>query len=125
MNTQEVANRLIQLCREGKNVQAIDELYADNVISKEPDGAPMELTEGKEAVKNKTIEWENMVEELHSAIISDALVADSFFTVVMDMDVTYKGMERIGMNELAVYEVKDGKIVAEEFFYKMPAMASN
>ncbi|WP_214226731.1 nuclear transport factor 2 family protein [Pedobacter sp. B4-66] len=124
MNTQEVANRLIQLCREGKNLQAIDELYGEDIISSEPKGTPMELTEGKDAVRNKTVEWENMVEELHSASISEALVAEDFFTVVMDMDVTYKGMGRMAMKEIAVYEVKDGKIVAEEFFYKIPVMAS-
>lgn len=38
MNTQEVADKLVQLCREGKHEQAIDELYADNVVSKEPKG---------------------------------------------------------------------------------------
>jgi len=124
MNTQEVSNRLIQLCREGKNLQAIDELYGEDIISSEPKGTPMELTEGKDAVRNKTVEWENMVEELHSASISEALVAEDFFTVVMDMDVTYKGMGRMAMKEIAVYEVKDGKIVAEEFFYKIPVMAN-
>ncbi|NRF38305.1 nuclear transport factor 2 family protein [Pedobacter foliorum] len=124
MNTQEVANRLIQLCREGKNLQAIDELYDENITSKEPKGTPMEFTEGKDAVKGKTVEWENMVEELHSASISEAQVAEDFFTVVMDMDVTYKGMGRMAMKEIAVYEVKDGKIVAEEFFYKIPVMAN-
>jgi ketosteroid isomerase-like protein len=124
MNTQEVANRLIQLCREGKNLQAIDELYDENITSKEPKGTPMEFTEGKDAVKGKTVEWENMVEELHSASISEAQVTEDFFTVVMDMDVTYKGMGRMAMKEIAVYEVKDGKIVAEEFFYKIPVMAN-
>lgn len=124
MNTQEVANRLIQLCREGKNLQAIDELYGEDIISSEPKGTPMELTEGKADVRNKTVEWENMVEELHSASISEALVAEDFFTVVMDMDVTYKGMGRMAMKEIAVYEVKDSKIVAEEFFYKIPVMAN-
>ena len=47
MNTQEVANRLVQLCREGKNVEAINELYHDHIVSHEPKGTPMEKTEGK------------------------------------------------------------------------------
>jgi hypothetical protein len=51
MTTQEVADKLVQLCREGKNDQAIEDLYADDVVSKEPKESPMELTEGKEAVK--------------------------------------------------------------------------
>lgn len=35
----------------------------------------------------------------------------------MGMDVTLKGMGRRQMDEIAVYEVKDGKIVKEQFFY--------
>ncbi len=120
MKTKEVAEKLVQLCREGKNTQAIDELYADNIISKEPKGTPMEMTEGKEAVKNKTVYWESSVEEIHSATISDPIVAENHFSVVMNMDVTYKEHGRMGMSEIAVYEVKDGLIIAEEFFYSMP-----
>jgi hypothetical protein len=35
------------------------------------------------------------------------------------MDVTYKEAGRMGMSEVAVYEVKDGKIIAEQFIYNM------
>jgi hypothetical protein len=38
----------------------------------------------------------------------------------MDMDVTYKGQGRSMMSEVCVYEVKDGKIVTETFFYNLP-----
>ncbi|ARS39472.1 hypothetical protein CA265_07330 [Sphingobacteriaceae bacterium GW460-11-11-14-LB5] len=119
MNTQEVADKLVQLCREGKHEQAIDELYADNVVSKEPKGSPMELTEGKDAVKNKTIQWEESVEEIHSASCSEPIVADNHFSIVMNIDATYKSHGRMAMSEICVYEVKDGKIVADEFFYRM------
>ncbi|WP_316791366.1 nuclear transport factor 2 family protein [Pedobacter frigoris] len=119
MKTQEVADKLVQLCREGKHEQAIDELYADNVTSKEPKGSPMEFTEGKEAVKNKTVQWEQSVKEIHSASCSDPIVADNHFAMVMDIDATYKEHGRMSMSEICVYEVKDGKIVADEFFYRM------
>jgi hypothetical protein len=35
----------------------------------------------------------------------------------MGMDVTMKGQDRAKMDEIVVYEVKDGKIVKEQFFY--------
>jgi len=119
MNTQEVADKLVQLCREGKHEQAIDELYADNVVSKEPKGSSMELTEGKDAVKKKTIQWEESVEEIHSSSCSEPIVADNHFAIVMNIDATYKAHGRMPMSEICVYEVKDGKIVADEFFYRM------
>lgn len=119
MNTQQVAEKLVQLCREGKNIDAVNELYDDNIVSREPKGTPMEHTEGKEAVMGKTTYWYSTVEEIHSAEISDPIVSGNFFTVSMDMDVTYKESGRMPMQEIAVYEVKDGKIVAEQFFYNM------
>jgi len=119
MTTQEVANQLVKLCRDGKNDQAIDELYADNIVSREPKGSPMELTEGKAAVKDKTLRWEESVQEIHSATCSEPIIADNHFSIVMDIDATYKEHGRMKMSEIAVYEVKDGKIVADEFFYRM------
>lgn len=119
MDTREVAKKLVQLCREDKNEQAIDELYAENIISKEPKGSNMEFTEGKQAVKQKTIRWEESLEELFSISISDPLVADDHFAILMDIDAIYKEHGRIKMSEICVYEVKDGKIIAEEFFYRM------
>lgn len=119
MTTQEIANRLVELCREGKNIQAIDELYADNVMSKEPKGHPFELTEGKETVKERTREWEQSVVEIHNAYISDPIITENHFAIVMDIDATYKERGRARLGEICVYEVKNEKIVYDEFFYKM------
>lgn len=120
MNTQEVADKLVQLCRQGKNLEVINELYADNIVSHEPKGSHMELTEGKAAVLDKNNQWYAMVEEIHNDSVSDPLVSGDFFACAMYLDVTYKGMGRSEMNEIAVYEVKDGKIVSERFHYNVP-----
>lgn len=119
MTTKEVADKLVQLCRKGENLQAIDELYADNIVSKEPKGSPVEVTEGKEAVKNMTRQWEESVAEIHSSYCSDPIIADNHFAIVMDIDATYKTRGRMKLSELCVYEVKDGKIISDEFFYRM------
>ncbi len=79
----------------------------------------MELTEGIEAVKNKTVRWEESLEEIHSSSISDPIVSDNHFSIVMDFDATYKAHGRMAMSEICMYEVKDGKIIADEFFYRM------
>ena len=119
MTTQQVADKLVQYCREGKNVDAITELYDDNIVSKEPEGAPRTITHGKTDVMGKTTSWFESVEEIHGGSISDPIVANNHFAVTMDMDVTYKEYGRMPMSEIAVFEVKDGKIVAEQFFYSM------
>lgn len=120
MNTKQVANRLVELCREGKNMQVIEELYADNVVSKEMSGMPGDVvTEGIKAVAQKSEDWYESLEELHSGEISDPVVAGNHFTVKMDFDATFKDRGRQQMEELCVYEVDNGKIVNEQFFYSM------
>ncbi len=117
MTVQEVANRLVELCRQGQNMQAIEELYADDIVSLEPEGSQAPRVEGKANVIEKEKGFFDMVEEMHGAEISDPIVASDFFSVTMSMDLTMKGMPRFTMEEVCVYGVKDGKINFEQFFF--------
>ncbi len=120
MNTQQVANKFVELCREGKNMQVIDELYADNIVSSEMPWMEGEtVTEGIKAVAQKNEEWYENVEEFHNGEISDPIVAGNHFTLKMAFDATFKDRGRQQMEELCVYEVNNGKIVNEQFFYSM------
>ncbi|WP_109300611.1 SnoaL-like domain-containing protein [Aquimarina sp. AU474] len=121
MNTQQVASRLVELCRMGENMQAINELYDTNIVSKEMSGAPNSVTSGKEAVTKKSEEWYATVEEFHGGEISEPQVAENHFSCTMKMDCTFKGQGRMQIEELCVYQVNDGKITEEQFFYTMPA----
>lgn len=122
MTTQEIADRLVKLCRETKNLQAIDELYGDNIVSVEMvdhPGMPKEMI-GKAAIRAKN-EWFFNAHDIHKVEISDPLVTEAHFAVKMRMDLTEKQTGKShGMGELAVYEVKGGKIVREQFFYGTP-----
>jgi ketosteroid isomerase-like protein len=118
MTTQEVADHLYELLNGGKWDQAQEELFADNAVSIEPQhvqGLPS--VTGLDAIKKKGQMWQEMVEETHGGYVSKPLVAGNHFAVGMGMDVTMKGKGRSKMDEIAVYEVKDGKIVKEQFFF--------
>lgn len=117
MKTQEVANMLVGYCREGKFEEAMTELYGHNIVSIEPKGAPVERIEGIEGVVEKSKQFAEMIEEYHGMEVSDPIVAENHFSCTMKMDVTYKGGERNSMEEICVYEVDNGKIVKEQFFY--------
>ena len=117
MTTQQVANRLVELCRNGQIQQAQDELYADDINCVEPPHAPTKSARGKQAVARKGAEFAAMIEQRHGSSFSDALVCGRYFTVCMTLDATFKGMGRSTLEEICVYEVKDGKIVSEQFFY--------
>ncbi len=119
MTTAEVANKLVSLCRQGKNMEAVESLYADNVVSKEMPGAPNELVTGIKEVYQKGEDFFAMVQEWHGAEVSDPVVAGNHFSTRMTMDATFKDGNRVNMEEIAIYEVKDGKIVNEQFFYSM------
>jgi hypothetical protein len=118
MTTQEVANRFHELAQTGQWDKIQDELFAENAVSTEPPHAQgLQSVEGIAAIRQKGKQFGEMVEEMHGGYSSAPLVGGRFFSVAMGMDVTYKGMGRQKMDEIAVYEVKDGKIVKEQFFY--------
>ena len=118
MTTTDVANRFNELAQTGQWEQIQNELFADNAVSIEPANSPgLKSVEGIEAIKQKGKQFEEMVEEMHGGYSNPPQVAGNHFAVAMGMDVTMKGQGRMKMDEIAVYEVRDGKIVKEQFFY--------
>jgi hypothetical protein len=118
LTTQQVANRFHELAQTGAWDTIQEELYADNAVSIEPPSAQgLQSVEGKEAIKKKGVEFSQSIEEVHGGFSNEPIVAGNFFAVAMGMDVSIKGAGRMQMDEIAVYEVKDGKIVKEQFFF--------
>jgi ketosteroid isomerase-like protein len=121
MTTQEVADKLVELCSQGKFQEATETLYSPDVVSIEAGAPPGGSREAKglAAVKAKG-EWWTANHEVHSATAEGPLVAGSHFAVAFKLDVTFKPQaKRFKMEEVAVYKVADGKVVYEEFFYNM------
>jgi ketosteroid isomerase-like protein len=118
ITTQDVANRFNELAQTGQWHVILDELYADNAVSIEPKNSPgLPTVSGLDAIREKGKQFGEMVEEMHGGYSNEPQVGGNFFAVAMGMDVTMKGQGRMKMDEIAVYEVKDGKIVLEQFFY--------
>lgn len=119
MTTQEIANRLVELCRQEKHPQAQEELYHSDIISIEDEKSGAPITRGMDNIRKKTIAWEENVVDIHSAYVSAPIVTGNYFVVSMENDITFKDIGRTQIKELCVYEVKEGKIVKEQFFYDM------
>jgi len=117
MNTEEVANKLVELCRKGDFRGAMESLYAKDIVSVEAhemENMPAEMR-GIDQVRGKTEWWEKNM-EVHSAKVSGPFVARDTFVVQFDIDVTEKASKkRMQMSEVGIYKVKDGKVVREEF----------
>jgi hypothetical protein len=117
METKDVARKLVDYCRKGDWSGAQNELYAENAKSIEPYASDdfARETSGLKNIKAKIAKFNSMVETMHSITVSEPLVVGSTIAFVLTMDATMKG-ERMKMEELCVYQVKDGKIISEEFF---------
>lgn len=115
--TQDVASALVNYCRQGDFDTCIKEIYSEDIISIEPEGSPHKETIGLASVIEKGKVFNSMVEAFHGIEVSDPVVADNFFSCSMKMDVTFKGATRNTMEEVCVYQVNDGKIIREEFFF--------
>jgi ketosteroid isomerase-like protein len=122
VKTMEIAKKMVELCRQGKNEEALDTLFAQDMISVEagvPPGMEREAR-GLAAVKAKG-EWWRANHEIHSAMVTGPWPHDDRFIVGFQYEVTHKPSgQRMKMDEVGLYFVRDGKIVREEFFYDMP-----
>jgi hypothetical protein len=117
MNTEEVAQKVVELVRKQAWHEALDTLYDKNIVSTEARASEGESPEkrGIDQVRGKTDWWlQNM--QVHSFKANGPFVAHDRFVVQYDADVTDKNSnKRMQLSEVGVYTVKNGKIVREEF----------
>lgn len=115
---QEVAARFNELAQQEKWFEIQEELFAENVRSIDPANSPyMGYAEGKANVRKKGEDFVKKIQAFHGATTSAPVLAGNHFAVGREMDVTVQGFGRIQLNEIMLYEVKDGAIVLEQFFY--------
>jgi len=117
MTTQEVADRYMELNRQGDGIALQQELYADDIETIEPAHAPVPGAKGKEAVMERLKGWYANIDQMHDSSTTEPVVMGNFFSLGMMADMTLKQGGRQRMEEMCVFEVRDGKIVKEQFFY--------
>ncbi len=121
MTSMEIGKQLVEMCQANKNHDAIEQLYADDIVSVEAGAPPGQSAEkvGKEAVRGKGKWWADN-HEVHSAHVEGPWPHGDRFIVRFTYDITQKQSgKRFTMNEAALFTVAGGKIVREEFFYTM------
>ena len=118
MTTAEIANRLVSMCRDGKIEEAKEELFAQDIKSIEPhEGLLPKEIQGMQAIRNKAQLFISHVENFFGQKISEPVIAGDFFAVSWDTDLQMMGEAPKTNSELCLYQVKDGKIISEQFFY--------
>ncbi len=115
MSTREIARQFVELCNQGKNFDVMRTMYAADIVSVESNGAE---TVGQTPVIQKSERWAaaNTIHGEH--VLGPYFHGSDRFAVHFTFEITPKSTgRRITQQEVAVYTVKDGKIVREQFFY--------
>ncbi|RTL61076.1 MAG: nuclear transport factor 2 family protein [Sphingobacteriales bacterium] len=114
----EVAARFNELAQQEKWFEIQDELFADDVKSIDPPHSPyFGYAEGKEAVRKKGEDFVKKIEAFHSARTTQPVIGSNHFAVGREVDITVQKFGRIQIKQIMLYEVKNGKIISEQFFY--------
>ena len=120
----EVGKKVIEYCNAGQFVEAVNALYAPDIVSVEVHGdekMPARV-QGIDKVRGKSQWWIDN-HEIHATKAEGPWPHGDRFIVKFTMDVTPKvgpmAGKRMKFEEAALYTVKNGKIAHEEFFYHM------
>jgi ketosteroid isomerase-like protein len=114
----EIAARFNELAQQEKWFEIQAELFSDDVKSIDPPNSPyMGYADGKANVRKKGEDFVKKILDFHGAHTTEPVIGGNHFAVGREMDITVQIHGRIQINEIMLYEVKDGKIVSEQFFY--------
>jgi ketosteroid isomerase-like protein len=117
MTTLELAKDFTNLLKKNDHEGAAAKYNADDIVSYEAMDGPMAVCRGTASVKAKG-EWWQANHEVHGGAVEGPYVNGDQFVVRFKMDVTAKATgERMAMDEVGIYTVKNGKIVEERFCY--------
>lgn len=112
----EVAARVVELLRAGNAAEVENAWLAPNIESVEGLGASLAWN-GKRSVLDKYRAWE-ADHDVHEMQVEGPWVGATGFVLKYRVDATQKSNgQRMQMEEMAVYTVKNGKIAREEFHF--------
>jgi hypothetical protein len=118
MTIQEVAKRYYDLAQTGQYAQMQQELYSPDALSIESENnsnLPI-MVKGFEAMKQKEGQFFQIFDAVHGGYCGEPLISSHFFVCASGMDVTVKGVRKM-KEQIGVFEVENGQIIKEQFFY--------
>ncbi len=115
----EIAKDFAALIRAGKSDEVEKKWLAPGIESVEGVGASMAWS-GRKSVLAKYRDWE-ADHEIHSMSVGGPWVGATGFALRFGIEVTQLSTgQRTKMEEIAVYTVRNGKVVREEFHFALP-----
>lgn len=114
MNIETLDNQLNQQILAGDILGAFDKFYAPNVVMQENSEPPVE---GKQANREREVQFVNSVEQFHGAKVHAAAVKGDKSFSEWEMDITFKGGQRAKLAQTAVRTWSNDQVVSERFYY--------
>ena len=114
MSANNQAQAVIDGVLNGKLLETFDAYYADDVVMSEN---LKDERVGKAANRAYEVKFMENVQEFHGAKVGRVIVEGDHAAVEWSFDVTFKGGNRVVMNQVAVQTWKDGKIIREDFYH--------
>lgn len=117
MSLETTARKFVELCRQGKNFDVMRTMYAPDIVSVEGEGKETKgqgpvIKKSEDWVSNKTFHGETVAGPFFNGANPDQ------FSVFFTLDITPKATgQRITLEEIGIYTVKNDKITREQFFY--------
>jgi hypothetical protein len=118
MKTQEIATAVVALLREGKFEEVYDHFFDHkNVRHIEPQSPFFPDLTGVIAIKEKDVQMQANISSVESMEVGEPIVSKDHFALHYKIAFTLRDGSNITLDEIIVYQVKDGKIILEQFFY--------
>src|SRR5207237_7989391 len=89
MTTKDIGQKLVDLCKVGKNHEAMKSLYAEHIVSVEAGAPPGQSPEtaGLAACVAKSAQWAETT-EVHSIKVEGPFPHGDRFALIFEMDIT-------------------------------------
>ncbi len=115
MSLHSLAAKFVEMCNQGKNFDVMHEMYTPDMVSVEGDGAE---TSGKEPVIQKSKIWASNNEIRGEKVRGPYFGGPNQFAVHFTFELTRKSTgQKMTLEEVGLYTVKNDKITREQFFY--------
>lgn len=107
------------MVKEGDYFTAYDELFDVNATAIEPQLSAMNLDKviGIPAIKNKVGALSEGISELISRKMSAPITSANHIAFTNIVKAKLKDGNEMNLSEICMYEVQNGKIISEQFFY--------
>lgn len=120
MTIESISAQMVQLLRNQDFLKAQRTFFDEQVISQEPSFHPQPRTVGLSALMEKERQFLTAIQTWHEFEISEPLVSRDHFSIRMYSKVTLQTGRLLEIDEVIVYQIANGKIVRETYFYQQP-----